>query len=145
MKLTTTLAAFAAAALAVGCSTFRSQMKDAFVDGEGNVLVVEYGELSKPYTYTIVSPMNGAELECSDRKLLKITLPEPNCETLAFYICQNDSPKGTMYATRDGKWKFLTIGVQSRLYLQNEDKTDYLLVFDGRNSPSVLEDLEARR
>lgn len=145
MKLNIAFAALAAAALVAGCSTYRPQMKDAFVDNDGNVMVVEYGELSKPYKYKIVSPMNGVELECTDRKLLKITLPEPNGSTLAFYICQNDSPKGTMYATRDDKWKFITIGVQCRLYLQNEDKTDYLLVFEGRNSPSTLEEVEGRR
>ena len=102
-----------------------------FIDGEGNILHVRYGERSRPYTYKIVSPINGAELECTDTKMVRITLPAPNLSVIDGYICQNDSPKGTMYETKDRKWKFLTIGIRSRLYLVNETGDDYLLVFDG--------------
>ena len=101
------------------------------IDGEGNILHVRYGERSRPYTYKIVSPINGAELECTDTKMVRITLPAPNLSVIDGYICQNDSPKGTMYATKDKKWKYLTIGIRSRLYLVNETGDDYLLVFDG--------------
>ncbi len=133
MKMKTLSAALAAAACALlaGCASFRTAMEDSFIDGEGNILHVVYGERSRPYTYTIVSPMNGAELECKETKMVRITLPAPNLGVIDGYICQNDSPKGTMYATRDGKWKFLTIGIRCRLYLVNETKDDYLLVFDG--------------
>lgn len=139
MRLSAKLAGLASSVFIAGCSTFRSSMVDSFVDDLGNVMIVEYGEMSRPYTYKIVSPMNGVELECTDRKVVRVTLPEPNGSTLWFYICQNDSPKGTMYATRDGKWKFLTIGLMCRLYLQTEDRTDYLLVFGGTNTPSIIE------
>ena len=83
------------------------------------------------YIVNIVSPINGAELECTDTKMVRITLPAPNLSVIDGYICQNDSPKGTMYATKDKKWKYLTIGIRSRLYLVNETGDDYLLVFDG--------------
>lgn len=133
MKTTTLSAALAAAACALlaGCASFRPAMEDSFIDGEGNILHVVYGERSRPYTYKIVSPMNGAELDCTDTKMVRITLPAPNLRVIDGYICQNDSPKGTMYETKDRKWKFLTIGIRSRLYLINETKDDYLLVFDG--------------
>lgn len=131
MKTLSAVLAAAACALLAGCASFRTAMEDSFIDGEGNILHVVYGERSRPYTYTIVSPMNGAELECKETKMVRITLPAPNLGVIDGYICQNDSPKGTMYATRDGKWKFLTIGIRCRLYLVNETKDDYLLVFDG--------------
>ena len=133
MKTNTLLSALAAAACALcaGCASFRLAMEDSFIDGEGNILHVKYGERSRPYTYKIVSPMNGAELECTDKKMVRITLPAPNLSVIDGYICQNDSPKGTMYVTKDGKWKYLTIGIRSRLYLVNETGDDYLLVFDG--------------
>ena len=137
-----TLAAIAA--LLAGCASFRPLQSDYFLDGEGNVMKVEYGEASKPYTYKMVSPMNGVEVECSDTKLVRITLPEPSDETLLCYICQNESPKGTMYATKDGKWKFLTIGIASRLYLWYPEERDYLLVFEGNLSPSAGEEGGAR-
>ena len=133
MKTKTITAALVAAACALlaGCASFRQAMEDSFIDDEGNILHVRYGERSRPYTYRIVSPMNGNELECTDTKMVRITLPAPNLRVIDGYICQNDSPKGTMYATKDKKWKFLTIGIRSRLYLINETKDDYLLVFDG--------------
>jgi len=127
-------------ALLAGCASFRPLQVDYFLDDDGNVMEVEYGESSKPYTYKMVSPMNGAEVECTETKLVRIKLPEPSTETLLCYICQNESPKGTMYATRDGKWKFLTIGIASRLYLWYPDEREYLLVFEGNISPSAGED-----
>lgn len=133
MKTKTLIPALAAVACALcaGCASFRQAMEDSFIDGEGNILHVRYGERSRPYTYKIVSPINGAELECTDTKMVRITLPAPNLSVIDGYICQNDSPKGTMYATKDKKWKYLTIGIRSRLYLVNETGDDYLLVFDG--------------
>ena len=107
MKPCTTLAALAALALAAGCASFRSTQKDAFVDDDGNILVVEYGSLSRSYAYKLVSPINGAEVECTDNRAVRVTLPDetgaPNGETMTLRICQNDSPKGTTYATKDGK------------------------------------------
>ena len=118
--------------LTAGCSTFRATQMDAFIDEDGNVLQARYGELTKPYKYQIVSPVNGASLTCEDKRMVQVRLPDPNGSWIDCYVCQNDSPKGKMYATRDGKWKYWTIGIASRLYLQNETKDDYLLVFEGK-------------
>ena len=143
MKPCTTLAALAALALAAGCASFRSTQKDAFVDDDGNILVVEYGSLSRSYAYKLVSPINGAEVECTDNRAVRVTLPDetgaPNGETMTLRICQNDSPKGTTYATKDGKWKYWTIGYMSRLYLWYPAEGEYIFVFGGKSSPSVLE------
>lgn len=126
--------------LVTGCATFRPTQADAFVDDDGNVIVVEYGERSKPYTYQIKSPMNGNTLDCQDTKMVRIRLPKPDEKVIVCRLCQNDSPKGTMYATTDGKWKFLTIGVASRVYLWYPKENDYLLVFEGNNNPDALGD-----
>ena len=124
--------------LAAGCATCRWTQTDAFVDGEGNAIVVSYGVSSKPYTYQIKSPMNNNTLDCQDTKLVRVTLPSK--EVITCRICQNESPKGTMYMTQDGKWKYLTIGLMSRIYLRGENPADYLLVFEGNNSPNALDD-----
>ncbi len=128
-----------AAVLLAGCASFRPMQKDAFVDEEGNILVVEYGVSSRPYTYTMVSPMNGAELECTDTKMVRLTLPDG--KRLVCYICQNVSPKGTMYETRDKKWKYLTIGLASRIYLHEPAINDYRLVYEGNICPSALNEV----
>ena len=123
---------------AAGCTSFRKTQTDAFVDEDGNAIVVEYGESPTPYTYQIKSPMNGNVLDCQDTKLVRVTLPSG--ETIVCRVCQNDSPKGTMYMTRDEKWKFLTIGLASRVYLWYPEEKDYLLVFEGSNNPNALDD-----
>ncbi len=130
------------AAVLSGCASFQSIQSDAFVDDDGNILVAEYGVSSKPYTYTMVSPMNGAKVACTDTKMVRATLPSG--ERIVCYICQNDSPKGTMYATRDQKWKYLTIGLACRLYLYYPVEDDYLLVFEGTICPSALEEKGVR-
>ena len=127
----------ALAALA-GCTSFHPTQTDAFVDDDGNAIVVEYGESADPYTYQIKSPMNGNVLDCQDTKMVRVTLPSG--ETIVCRLCQNDSPKGTMYMTDDAKWKFLTIGLASRIYLWYPDENDYLLVFEGNNNPNALDD-----
>ncbi|MGN0854926.1 MAG: hypothetical protein ACI4R9_05325 [Kiritimatiellia bacterium] len=124
--------------MATGCASFRLMQTDAFVDDQGNAIVVEYGECSKPYTYRIQSPANGNTLECQDTKMVRVRLPSD--KVIVCRVCQNESPKGTMYATKDGKWKYLTIGLASRIYLWYPDEREYLLVFEGSNSPSALDD-----
>ena len=126
------------ALLTGGCASFRKTQTDAFVDGEGNAIVVEYGVSSKPYTYQIKSPMNGNTLDCQDTKMVRVRLPSG--ETIVCRVCQNDSPKGTMYMTDDRKWKYLTIGLASRVYLWYPEEKDYLLVFEGNNNPNALDD-----
>ena len=132
--------AVTAALLTAGCASFRKTQADAFIDGNGNILQVQYGVRTKPYTYKMVSPMNGKEFEGRDTRMVRLMTPAG--EKLTGYICQNDSPKGTMYATKDGKWKYLTVGLASRLYLWFPDEREYLLVFEGTISPAAVEGVD---
>ena len=144
MRSTAIFAAAAALACA-GCATFRGTQKDAFIDDEGNILRVEYGVSSREYTYKLVSPMNGAEIDGHDVKMVRVLTPEPENDKLTFYICQNPSPKGTMYETKDKKWKFLTVGIWCALYLWDPEEGQYLLVFEGDSNPAILEEDKARK
>ena len=119
-----------------GCATFNRDQVSAFVDGGGRVLRVEYGTRSSPYTYYIVSPMNGNRLECHDDKMVKLEMPDGSRHVC--YICQNESPKGTMYSTRDNEIRYLTIGFQSRVYKYVPERNDYLEIFDGQLSPQAV-------
>ena len=112
-----------------GCTSFRCNQTESFIDDDGNVVHVEYGELSRPYSYTMVSPMNGKTVECESRTLVKVELPSE--EWIVCRICQNPFPNGTMYMTKNGKWRYYTMGLECAVYLEDEDKTDYLLVFKG--------------
>ena len=130
------LATAAAIAALQGCATFNRAHVNAFVDDDGRVLRVEYGTRSRPYTYYIVSPINGNKLECHDDKMVKIELPDGDGYTC--YISQNVVSKGTMYSTRDEKIKFLTTGLQSRVYKYVPERNDYLEIFDGQLSPQAV-------
>ncbi len=114
-----------------GCASFQPTQKFSFVDDNGLVLKAEYGVSSEPYHYPMVSPMNGVEVECTDTKMVKITLPPPNNEVLTCYICQNLLGKGTMYGTKDGKWKYATTGLYCRLYVWIPELRDYQHVYSG--------------
>ena len=130
------LALAAAIAALQGCATFNRANVNAFVDDNGRVLMVEYGTRSRPYTYYIVSPMNGNRLECQDDKMVKLEMPDGSRHVC--YICQNEIPKGTMYSTRDKEIRFLTIGLQSRVYKFVPERNDYLEIFDGQLSPQAV-------
>ncbi len=131
------LFALAAAIAALhGCATFNRDQVSAFVDGGGRVLRVEYGTRSSPYTYYIVSPVNGNRLECHDDKMVKLEMPDGS--RYVCYICQNEIPKGTMYSTRDNEIRYLTIGFQSRVYKYVPERNDYLEIFDGQLSPQAV-------
>ena len=130
------LALAAAIAVLHGCATFNRDQVSAFVDGGGRVLRVEYGTRSSPYTYYIVSPVNGNRLECHDDKMVKLEMPDGS--RYVCYICQNEIPKGTMYSTRDNEIRYLTIGFQSRVYKYVPERNDYLEIFDGQLSPQAV-------
>ncbi len=129
-----------ALALAAGCTTFREQQVDAYVDDDGRVLVVRFGELSRSYTYEMVSPANGAVIEGRDRRVFKLELPD-NLDINGSYsksvtcrICQAIVRKGTMYMSVDQDWLFWTIGTKSRVYLFDEELNDYVCVFEGAHA-----------
>ena len=67
--------AVTAALLTAGCASFRKTQADAFIDGNGNILQVQYGVRTKPYTYKMVSPMNGKEFEGRDTKMVRLMTP----------------------------------------------------------------------
>ena len=116
-------------ALSLGCTFFRCSQTDSFIDDFGNVLHVEYGNLSRPYRFKMVSPANGQVTEGESTKFVRVELPSG--DWIECRYCQNDFPYGTMYETEDAKWRYFTTGLECAVYLQTEDRQDYLLVFKG--------------
>jgi hypothetical protein len=137
MKFLNILFVALAASMLPGCASFLLQQTDSFVDGDGNVITVEYGRRSRPYEYEIVSPINGFKLPCKDDKMVRIMLPDQ--KQITCRLCQNDSPRGqgTMYMTTDKRWKFLTVGLASWIFIRDEARRDYLLVFEGNLAPGL--------
>jgi hypothetical protein len=42
-----------------------------------------------------------------------------------------------MYMTTDKRWKFLTVGLASWIFIRDEARRDYLLVFEGNLAPGL--------
>ncbi len=130
------LCAFALMLLA-GCALYHEKQVDMFVDEEGRSLIVHFGELSRSYTYEVVSPVNGVSLESKDNRVVKLNLPDDldidrsYSKSITCRICQSIAMKGTMYLSTDKEWLFWTIGTMSRVYLFDEELNDYVCVFQG--------------
>lgn len=129
MKILHSFVMLAAVLVSAGCASFRCTQTDSFIDDLGNVAHVEYGNLTRPYKFTMVSPANGATITGESTKFVRIELPDG--EWIDCRYCQNPFSYGTMYATTDGKWRYFTTGLECAIYLQTPDKLDYLLVFKG--------------
>ena len=129
MKRSSTLAVLLALAAAAGCNSMRVTQTNAFADENGDVISVEYGVLEKDHVTTFVSPYNKKEQEFKSKLAVNLTLPSG--ETVRAYQCMNMMRTGTLYKTDDGKWLYLANGTTCRIYLVNEDATDYYEVFSG--------------
>ncbi len=127
MKKIASIALFAL--LFAGCNSFITQQTSSFIDDEGNMITVRYGQLEKPRKTEFISPVNGKTLDMSSRLAVDIILPDGG--TFMGYQCLNMLRTGTMYKSSDGKWLYHANGASCSIYLINEREDDYLLVFNG--------------
>lgn len=127
MKLMMTSALFAV--LLAGCNSFRVQQTNSFIDEDGNLISVKYGQLAKPHKTQFVSPVNGKTLDMQSKHAVKVTLPDGGSFT--GYQCMNMLRTGTMYKSSNEKWLYHANGTSCSVYLINEQGDDYLLVFNG--------------
>ena len=100
-----------------------------FIDEDGNLIIVRYGQLAKPHKTQFVSPVNGKTLDMQSKLAVKVTLPDGG--NFTGYQCMNMLRTGTMYKSSNEKWLFHANGTSCSVYLINETGNDYLLVFNG--------------
>ena len=115
--------------LLAGCASFRRTQRDMFIDDDGYLVHVEYGERSSPHRYKMVSPMNGRSIDCESKLMVRVQLPDEKWITC--YFCQNDFTYGTMYSTDDGDWKYFTTGLECAVFRKDTRRNDYLIVYKG--------------
>jgi hypothetical protein len=109
----------------------RVTQTNTFADDSGNVIFVEYGVLEKDHVSTFVSPYNQKEQTFKSKLAVNVTLPKPSEEVFRAYQCMNLMRSGTLYKTEDGKWLYHANGTTCSIYLVNEDRSDYYVVFSG--------------
>jgi len=129
MKTKTLSAALFALALAAGCNSMRITQTNAFVNDDGEFITVEYGILEKDHVSKFVSPYNKKEMDFKSKLAVNVTLPSG--ETVRAYQCMNLMKSGTLYKTENSKWLYHANGTSCRVYLINEDGSDYYDVFSG--------------
>ena len=126
VRWTGVLAVFFALA---GCNTFTVSSASRFADEDGNVVGVIYGQYEKERATEFKSPVDGRKIDMKSKLGVRVT--RPNGKEFSAVQCMNMLPTGTMYMSGDGKWLFHANGTTCSVYLVNETKSDYILVFDG--------------
>lgn len=122
--------AFAALMTALaGCNSFKVMQTNSFIDEDGNLITVKYGQLAKDHKTQFVSPVNGKTLDMSSKLAVDVTLPDGG--TFMGYQCMNMLRTGTMYKSSNEKWLFHANGTSCSVYLRDESINDYRLVFNG--------------
>ena len=130
MKTSAWFGAWAAAALALaGCNSFTVSSSSRFVDEDGNIISVTYGQFEKERDTVFTSPVDGRKIDMKSKLAVRVTLPDGGDFTAV--QCMNMLPTGTMYMSSDAKWLYHANGTTCSVYLINETKNDYILVFDG--------------
>ena len=115
--------------LAAGCNTITQVQTMTFVDGNANVVVVDYGRAEKEHVGRCKSPVTGEEMDFRTKLLVKVTMPDGS--SFRAWQTMNMLPSGTMYRSDDERWLFHARGITSSVYERTIDKTDYKLVYDG--------------
>ena len=129
MKTKKILLPLLALALAAGCNSMRVTQTNSFVNEVGDLITVEYGVLEKDHVSTFLSPYSKKEQEFKSKLAVNVTLPSG--ETVRAYQCMNLMKSGTLYKTENSKWLYHANGTSCRVYLINEDGSDYYDVFSG--------------
>ena len=119
-----------------GCNSLSIKQECEFINEDGKIIEVGYGECSKPRDTKLVldperfkTPLAGKDLTLKSTLGVKVVLPDGDSFTA--YRCFNFLPSGTMYMSGDGEWLYHANGITSYIYHQTDDGKDYVAVFEG--------------
>ena len=114
-----------------GCQSYEIVQRNIFADDDGNVVVVDYGRSESDHCNTFVSPVTGKELEFRSKLVVKVQLPDG--DDFKAWQCMTTLPRGTLYQSDNGEWKFLANGFSCMIYHRTGEPPprDYLEVYRG--------------
>ena len=87
MKIKLVASALILSAL-TGCNSFKVMQSNSFIDEDGNLIIVRYGQLAKPHKTQFVSPVNGKTLDMQS-KLRKWVCIFKHLETLIMCLIKD--------------------------------------------------------
>lgn len=125
MKTFSIIAAMAAVLLA-GCATwtFVPTRTSKFVNESNEYIIVDYG--IEEHESTFIGP-GGVKIPFRSKLKVRVEMPDGT----RFVAFQNMSTEGRLYATDNGRWRFLERGVAAYVAERAPDKNGFLLRYQG--------------
>ena len=115
--------------LLFGCTSFNLKQSVRFINDDGKIIAVDYGDGDSEYVTTFTAPMTGREMEFKSKNRVFVRMPDGK-EFFAFE-CVNELQSGTMYQSDDKEWYYHANGFVCTVYHRVGKSRDLASVFKG--------------
>ena len=115
--------------LFVGCTSFNLKQTVRFINEDGDIIVVDYGDGDSEYVTKFTVPKTGKQMEFRSKNRVFVTMPDGN-EFYAFE-CVNELRTGTMYQSSGEDWYYHANGFTCTVYRRVDKTRDFMPVFNG--------------
>lgn len=112
-----------------GCTSFNLKQTVRFINEDGEIIVVDYGDGDSDYVTTFTVPTTGKKMEFKSKNRVFVTLPDGH-DFYAFE-CVNELMTGTMYQSSDEDWYYHANGFVCTVYRRVGKTRDFAPVFTG--------------
>ena len=115
--------------LLCGCTSFNLKQTVRFINEDGEIIVVDYGDGDSEYVTKFTVPKTGKQMEFKSKNRVFLTMPDGR-DFFAFE-CVNELRTGTMYQSADEDWYYHANGFVCTVYRRVGETRDYAPVFTG--------------
>ena len=115
--------------LFVGRTSFNLKQTVRFINEDGDVIVVDYGDGNSDYVTKFTVPKTGKQMEFKSKNRVFLTMPDGT----SFYAfeCVNELRTGAMYQSADEEWFYHANGFVCTVYRRVGKTQDLAPVFTG--------------
>ena len=129
IKIPHLLAAVFSLVLLSGCTSFNLRQTVRFINEDGDIIVVDYGDGDSEYVTKFNAPRTGKPLEFKSKLRVFVTMPDG--ESFYAFECVNELRTGAMYQSSDEEWYYHANGFVCTVYHRIGDTRDFKPVFTG--------------
>lgn len=115
--------------LSAGCTSFNLKQTVRFINEDGEIIVVDYGEGDSEYVTRFNAPRTGRPMEFKSKLRVFVTMPDG--KDFYAFECVNELRTGAMYQSSDEKWYYHANGFVCTVYRRVGDTRDFAPVFTG--------------
>ena len=112
-----------------GCTSFNLKQTVRFINEDGDVIVVDYGDGDSEYVSKFTAPRTGREMEFKSKNRVFVTLPDG--KNFYAFECVNELSTGTMYQSSGEEWYYHANGLTCTVYRRVGNTRDFAPVFNG--------------